>query len=117
MSKPNHRYLAMRRCCIVLVGALGAFSPALLAQTAPAAPATAKRLPTPLELTKYDKNANGVLEADEQAAFEAGEKGDLIMLTPFEVNTSQDKGYAAANTSPAAESIRRWTLVRFPSRS
>ena len=97
MSKPDPRYLAMPRCCIVLVGALGAFSASLFAQTAPAA-SPAKRIPTPAELRKYDLNANGVLDAVEQAAFEAGESRTPIVLSPFEVNTSQDRGYAAANT-------------------
>ncbi|MEO7414754.1 MAG: TonB-dependent receptor plug domain-containing protein, partial [Opitutaceae bacterium] len=79
---------------IVLAGVLGALLPSLQAQTAPAA----TRVPTAAERAKYDRNGNGVLEADEQAAFEAGEKSDAIVLTPFEVNTSQDRGYAAGNT-------------------
>ena len=87
-------FVARYRCLLFLLALL----PQVHAQTAPAPSMTAKRVPTPSELTKYDKNANGVLEADEQAAFEAGEKSDAVMLTPFEVNTSQDRGYAAGNT-------------------
>ncbi|MEO6567598.1 MAG: TonB-dependent receptor [Opitutaceae bacterium] len=97
MTNQPRLFAPARSCCIALVGALGVFLPSLRSQTAPA-PATTKRVPTPSELIKYDKNANGVLEADEQAAFEAGEKTDAILLTPFEVSTSQDRGYAAGNT-------------------
>ncbi len=89
---------ASARCrWIALVGALGVLLPSLQSQTAPA-PAAAKRVPSPAQLTQYDRNNNGMLEADEQAAFEAGEKTDAIVLTPFQVNTSQDRGYAAGNT-------------------
>ncbi|MEO7411891.1 MAG: TonB-dependent receptor plug domain-containing protein, partial [Opitutaceae bacterium] len=94
------RLLTSGRCYgIAIVGALGVFLPILHSQTAPAsATTTAMRVPTPSERVKYDKNNNGVLEADEQAAFEAGEKTDAVLLTPFEVSTSQDRGYAAGNT-------------------
>ncbi|MEO6567309.1 MAG: TonB-dependent receptor plug domain-containing protein, partial [Opitutaceae bacterium] len=91
------RLLTSRRCYyIAIVGALGAFLPSLHSQSVSTTPT--KRIPTPAELTKYDKNANGVLEADEQAAFEAGEKTDAVLLTPFEVSTDKDRGYAAGNT-------------------
>src|SRR5438128_2317321 len=96
MTNQPRLFAPARSCCIALVGALGVFLPSLHSQTASAP--MAKRVPTPAELTKYDKNNNGVLEADEQAAFEAGEKTDAIVLTPFEVNTAKDRGYAAGNT-------------------
>lgn len=97
MSHPA-RFYAAARCCVALLGALGAFLPFAQSQTAPA-PAATKRIPTPVELKQYDQNGNGVLDADEQAAFESGEKGDgAVVLTPFEVSTAKDRGYAAGNT-------------------
>ena len=51
-------------------------------------------------LARYDKNKNGALDPAElaqKAADEAREAG-AIMLTPFEVNTTKDVGYAAGNT-------------------
>ena len=86
------------RCCrIVLVGALGAFCSSLHAQSAPA-PAALTKSPTASQLAKYDLNKNGVLDPDERKAFEAGEGGEPILLTPFQVSTDQDRGYAAGNT-------------------
>lgn len=92
------RIPASARCYVIaLVGALCAFLPNGYSQAA-SAPAPVKRVPTATQLAKYDKNGNGVLEADEQLAFEAGEKNDTVMLTPFEVSTDKDRGYAAGNT-------------------
>jgi iron complex outermembrane recepter protein len=58
--------------------------------------------PTPEALAKYDKNKNGVLDPAElaqQAADEAVEKDKgTITLSPFEVSTEKDVGYAASNT-------------------
>ena len=56
--------------------------------------------PTPAELAKYDLNKNGVLDADELSAMHAAEgaKSDTVTLTPFQVTTDKDNGYAAANT-------------------
>ena len=56
---------------ILLVGAMSAFLPLAIAQTAPA-PST--------------KTAT------------TAQSGEAIMLTPFEVSTDQDRGYAAGNT-------------------
>ncbi|HVS51081.1 MAG TPA: TonB-dependent receptor plug domain-containing protein [Opitutaceae bacterium] len=73
---------------------------------------------TPAQLAKYDKNKNGVLDPDELSAMQAdeakaarnvqaakgqpeapsGEKSEVVQLTPFEVNASDDHGYAAQNT-------------------
>jgi len=56
--------------------------------------------PDAATLAKYDKNKNGRLDPAEIAAKEADEMkaGETITLTPFEVNTSKDVGYAAGNT-------------------
>lgn len=64
---------AARRRRIVLIGALAALLSGLQAQTAPAAATSA----TP--------PASGV-------------KGGAVVLTPFEVSTEKDRGYAAGNT-------------------
>ncbi len=87
----------LRPRCIALVGAVGALLSQLPAQT-PAAPATVTKVPTAAQLAKHDKNSNGVLEPDEQAALEAEVKGATIVLTPFQVRTDKDRGYAAGNT-------------------
>ncbi len=65
---------AARRCCIILVGTLGAFYSSALGQTAPA-PAPSAKTPA----------------ADQT-------KDGAVVLTPFEVRTDQDRGYAAGNT-------------------
>jgi outer membrane receptor protein involved in Fe transport len=65
----------------------------LLAQTAPA--------PGAAVLAKYDTNKNGVLDPEEIARQQQAEgrpPGDAILLTPFEVSTDKDVGYAAGNT-------------------
>lgn len=69
--------------------------------------------PSPSTLERYDKNKNGVLDADELAAFQAAEKrdakapvasdaspnaGEVVAMSPFEVNAGGDKGYFGANT-------------------
>src|SRR4051812_56715 len=56
--------------------------------------------PNPAALAKYDKNKNGVLDPDELARMQADEAkdSDTVQLTPFQVNTSKDRGYAAGNT-------------------
>ena len=67
--------------------------PLLLGQAAP--------VPSPATLAKYDQNKNGQLDPDEivkMRADEARESGDIVKLTPFEVNTDKDVGYAAGNT-------------------
>jgi TonB-dependent Receptor Plug Domain len=96
MSNPARLYAAAR-CCVAFVGALGVFLPSIHSQTAPA-PAATKRMPTPAQLKQYDKNGNGVLDADEQATFEATEKTDALVMNPFRVSTEKDSGYAAGNT-------------------
>ena len=55
---------------------------------------------TPEQLSRYDANKNGRLDPDEVTAMQAAENGRSgpLQLTPFEVNTSKDRGYAAGNT-------------------
>lgn len=61
----------------------------LFAQTA-AAPTDAATL------AKYDKNRNGMIDADERSQMDADAAG-IQMLSPFEVRTDLDQGYQAAN--------------------
>ena len=82
---------ALRR--LLLACALGgAFPLAASAQTALA--------PTPAQLAKYDTNKNGVLDAAELAAMQSAETkpSNAVLLTPFNVSTDKDRGYAAGNT-------------------
>src|SRR5688572_9266291 len=83
---------ACRRGVIALLSAL-ALMAELPAQVAPP-------VSSPADLAKYDRNKNGVLDADELAERAAAEntKGDTVLLTPFEVSTAKDRGYAAGNT-------------------
>jgi hypothetical protein len=79
------------RCFAV---ALGFIVAAQLPGQTTVSPATAANL------AKYDKNKNGILDPDEQAVMERDEarNGGPITLTPFEVTTNKDVGYAAGNT-------------------
>ncbi len=71
--------------------------------------------PDAATLARYDKNKNGRLDADELAALRADEakaasavkpaspaaassSGDIVQLSPFEVSSANDKGYAASST-------------------
>jgi hypothetical protein len=86
---------------LMLVAAL-AIAPRAFPQTVPS-PATAE------QLAKYDKNKNGTLEAAERNALEADEAAstrapagppvpdDTITLSPFEVTTEKDDGFAASS--------------------
>ena len=51
-------------------------------------------------LEKYDKNKNGILDAAERAekANDESKESGTITLSPFEVTTDKDVGYAAGNT-------------------
>ena len=71
MKSPRVERTASRCRCLLLVGAMSAFLPLTIAQTAPA-PST--------------KTAT------------TAKSGEAILLTPFEVSTDQDRGYAAGNT-------------------
>ena len=90
---------------MLLAGLVPAFA---FAQSGPSATPDAKTL------ARYDKNQNGKLDADELAALQADEakaagtvkstaaaatSGDeVLQLSPFEVNASGDRGYAASNS-------------------
>ncbi|MEO6568529.1 MAG: hypothetical protein ABIO94_07165, partial [Opitutaceae bacterium] len=66
--------------------------------TTTSAPAAA---PSKEALAKYDKNKNGILdpaELQKMQTDEAAKAGEAITLSPFEVSTSKDVGYAAGNT-------------------
>ncbi|MCX6953020.1 MAG: hypothetical protein NTV51_12775, partial [Verrucomicrobia bacterium] len=56
--------------------------------------------PSPAAVAKYDKNKNGVLDPDELALMQADQakEGGAVKLTPFQVSTNKDRGYAAGNT-------------------
>ncbi|MDP3072933.1 MAG: TonB-dependent receptor plug domain-containing protein [Opitutaceae bacterium] len=93
---------AIRR--LVLAQTCGVFGLSLaLAQLAPTS------APSPGQLTKYDKNKNGVLDPDEFAAMRADQTkaanavtaaeptGETVQLSPFEV-VADTRGYFASNT-------------------
>ncbi len=63
-------------------------------------PGQTSAAPSPDTLAKYDRNRNGVLDADELAKMTADgvPGGGTVKLSPFEVSTSKDQGYAAGNT-------------------
>lgn len=86
---------------------LAGLMPPLAAQSAPGA------LPDAATLAKYDRNNNGVLDAEEQAALRADQartagavtttapsasRDEVVELTPFQVSADADRGYYAANT-------------------
>jgi hypothetical protein len=56
--------------------------------------------PDAATLAKYDRNHNGVLDPAELDLLQSDEakSGDAVRLTPFEVSTNKDVGYAAGNT-------------------
>lgn len=89
---PTKLTMALTGRRIVLVCSL-LLAASLHGQTAPA--------PSAAALARYDTNKNGVLDPDEIARMSAEEAkvGDVpLTLTPFEVNTTKDRGYAAGNT-------------------
>jgi outer membrane receptor protein involved in Fe transport len=65
-----------------------------------AQPAYSAGAPDAATLARYDRNHNGTLDADElsQMDRDQAKEHDAIKLTPFEVSTSKDRGYAAGNT-------------------
>lgn len=76
-----------------------------LSVTAISARAQSAPKPDAATLAKYDTNKNGVIDPDEAAAMQAAksgaasaEGGDVVTLSPFQVDVSKDKGYAAENT-------------------
>ncbi|MEO7412777.1 MAG: TonB-dependent receptor plug domain-containing protein, partial [Opitutaceae bacterium] len=63
-------------------------------------PAVSAEAPDAATLARYDQNRNGVLDTAELDRLRTDEAiaRDTIKLTPFEVSTSKDVGYAAGNT-------------------
>jgi hypothetical protein len=61
---------------------------------------TASSAPTAADLAKYDSNKNGKLDPEELARKNADDakNNEVLTLTPFEVSTEKDVGYAAGNT-------------------
>lgn len=100
MNYPNR---TLSGACLALAFA---FTPVLLC-----AQRIASAAPDPATLAKYDRNHNGILDADERAAMEAdapkpipvetraaGTDGaDVVTLSPFEV-VSDQRGYYSSNT-------------------
>ncbi|MBL9201475.1 MAG: TonB-dependent receptor plug domain-containing protein [Opitutaceae bacterium] len=76
------------------------FAIVLLAVAAPLAGQTIPAGSDAAVLAKYDRNKNGVLDAEELAQMQRDDarSGGAITLTPFEVSTDKDVGYAAGNT-------------------
>jgi outer membrane receptor protein involved in Fe transport len=86
--------------------------PAVLVFTLASAQQVAPKSPDAKTLAKYDKNKNGKLDADELATLQADEakdakapatspatnSGDVVTMSPFTVDASDDKGYSASNT-------------------
>jgi hypothetical protein len=77
-------------CRFIAVGLGLCFAAQLYGQATPLAPSAS-------DLTKYDKNKNGILDPDELAQ-KANEEKDAILMSPFTVSTEKDVGYQAGNT-------------------
>src|SRR3954465_14273780 len=77
----------------IMIALVMAGTSQLFGQTAPSAPTAA-------DLAKYDANKNGKLDPEELAQKNADDakNNDITTLTPFEVSTEKDVGYAAGNT-------------------
>src|SRR4051812_21121536 len=92
ISRPRSLVLALA----ALV--LGMFAPSFLhGQSVPPAALAS-------DLARYDKNKNGILDADELAAKRADEAkavpaDETIQLNPFEVKTDKDTSYGALNSN------------------
>ena len=89
----NRLLVSMAALCrhLALAGVFGFLLSHATAQTAP--------VPTADQLAKYDKNKNGKLDSDELAQMESDIKQTgAVVLTPFQVSTDKDNGYAAGNT-------------------
>ena len=106
----NFRASFVRTRSLRFAALLGAL---LTAASAARAQSVAAAAPTPQQLARYDTNKNGRLDADELAAMEkeaaaarsaasldratgAGPE-EIVVLTPFEVNSAQDRGYQATS--------------------
>ena len=104
MSANNHPVSRCRRIAVAPL-ALCLLLPSAFAQVVPTPGVD------PDTLSRYDTNHNGRLDPDERAAMDAdrakavaspsttsGGKEEVITLSPFQVDTSRDNGYYAANT-------------------
>src|SRR4051812_20869297 len=95
ISRPRSLVLALATLVV------GMFAPSLLhAQSAPASALAS-------DIARYDKNKNGILDADELAAKRADEAKavpaeETIRLNPFEVKTDKDTSYGALNSNSIA---------------
>ena len=101
--------------------ALAILAGLLLTNQVTAQPTAASNVaPTPQDLAAFDKNKNGVLDADELAASrqasatpspaaaattpaEDETKEDTIMLSPFDVNVEKDDGFMGTNAGTATK--------------
>ncbi|HWA24125.1 MAG TPA: TonB-dependent receptor plug domain-containing protein [Lacunisphaera sp.] len=72
---------------------------ALLCVTIPALVSRAQTAPAPdaATLAKYDKNQNGQIDPEEEAARKADAGNDVLELSPFQVK-ADNNGYHASNT-------------------
>ncbi|HVS53456.1 MAG TPA: TonB-dependent receptor plug domain-containing protein [Opitutaceae bacterium] len=98
--------LLVRLAALVLLAA--AVTPTLSAQVAPAA------TPSAADLAKYDRNHDGVLDAGELATMAADARteaaaasstaatdsaeGNVVQMSPFQVEAGNERGYLATNT-------------------
>ena len=116
-NRYRHPSLPLHRASTATVLLALSATVALNAQVVPAAATSAPAA----HLTRYDKNRNGVLEADERAALHADEEnamraitparatadgraaGDTIELSPFAVNAERDDGFSATNAGTATK--------------
>lgn len=98
--KPTRSTLRLRKLLLAHACATFALSVASAQQTKPDPVRAAQDAQA---LAKYDKNKNGKLDPDEVSAMAAetsaaAASSDILLLTPFQVDASKDKGYAAENT-------------------
>jgi iron complex outermembrane recepter protein len=92
MSIITPRASALGRSLPMMLGIIAAAQ--VYGQAAAPAPATP---PSPETLARYDVNKNGVLDPSELAQ-KASDDAATVVLSPFEVSTARDVGYAAGNT-------------------
>lgn len=103
LSPYQRRRLLLAPVCLLLTGSFA------FAQTSPSSSSPAQDAKI---LAQYDKNNNGRLDADELATKAAddaklasaavpakpNEGGEIVTLSPFTVDASDDRGYSAANS-------------------
>src|SRR5688500_7052633 len=108
MTSPTRLRLLPHGTLLAQLGLFLLADPSLRAQASPIASEAAA-------LTKYDRNRNGILDADERAAQQrdetraataatdarGNENGEVVSLSPCQVSGAGDRGYYAANTMSA----------------